>query len=363
MAWHKNLHKWLGSYIIDVFKSDNTGCLGKGSHVIFSVVDHFEPFNGCVSDEIAEERVNKWTTCLPQMTCDIRDSDGKPYIHTFFYPTEQYRSDLLDNLAGLCMKGFGEVEFHIHHDRSDSIRFMNEMEEFKNIFREKHGLLSKSKLTNEVQYGFIHGNWALDNSRPDGRYCGLNNEITLLKETGCYADFTLPSAPDITQVPKINSIYYAQDDPDRPCSHRTGIDVCVGKKPSGDLLIVQGPLTLDWSSRKKGFLPGIENGEIGGNRAPTLHRFMIWADQHISVIGRPEWIFVKIHCHGALEKNSEMLLFGEMEMFLKEIIKLSRDNDFSLHFTSSREMYNIIKAAESGETGNPNEYRNYLLER
>ena len=47
----------------------------------------------------------------------------------------------------------------------------------------------------EVGYAFIHGNWSLCNSRPDGRYCGVNNELDVLRETGCYADFTLPSAP------------------------------------------------------------------------------------------------------------------------------------------------------------------------
>ena len=32
-------------------------------------------------------------------------------------------------------------------------------------------------------------------SLPDGRWCGLNNELILLRDLGCYADFTLPSAP------------------------------------------------------------------------------------------------------------------------------------------------------------------------
>ena len=39
-----------------------------------------------------------------------------------------------------------------------------------------------------ARFGFIHGNWCLDNSRADGRWCGLNNELILLRELGCYAD-------------------------------------------------------------------------------------------------------------------------------------------------------------------------------
>ncbi|MFT6770581.1 MAG: hypothetical protein ACJARU_000781, partial [Congregibacter sp.] len=32
-----------------------------------------------------------------------------------------------------------------------------------------------------------------------------------------------------------------------------------------------------------------------------------------------------------------------------------------LHYVSSREMYNIAKAAEAGNSGNPNDYRDFVL--
>ena len=97
--------------------------------------------------------------------------------------------------------------------------------DFKELLADRHGLLSRDRRTGELAYGFIHGNWALDNSRPDGRWCGVNNELDVLRETGCYADFTLPSAPSPTQTRKINSLYYAVDDPAAPRSHDTGVDV------------------------------------------------------------------------------------------------------------------------------------------
>ena len=50
----------------------------------------------------------------------------------------------------------------------------------------------------------------------------------MLRVAGCYADFTLPSAPSETQTRKINSLYYAVDDPAAPKSHDTGVDVAVG---------------------------------------------------------------------------------------------------------------------------------------
>jgi hypothetical protein len=34
---------------------------------------------------------------------------------------------------------------------------------------------------------------------------------------------------------------------------------------------------------------------------------------------------------------------------------------YVLHYVSAREVYNIIKAAEAGKQGNPNEYRDFIL--
>ena len=38
-------------------------------------------------------------------------------------------------------------------------------------------------------YAFVHGNFALANSA-GGRYCGVDEEMQILAETGCYADMT-----------------------------------------------------------------------------------------------------------------------------------------------------------------------------
>src|SRR6202043_585670 len=103
----------------------------------------------------------------------------------------------------------------------------------------------RHRRTGEVAYGFVHGNWALDNSRPDGRWCGVNNELDILRQTGCYADFTLPSYPSPTQTRKINSIYYATDDPARPKSHDRGINVGSAPRPANSLMLIQGPLALN----------------------------------------------------------------------------------------------------------------------
>src|SRR5690606_37804916 len=125
-------------------------------------------------------------------------------------------------------------------DNDTESNFRETISRFCRILHERHGALPIDPASGEVRFGFIHGNWCLDNSRPDGRWCGINNELTLLRELGCYADFTLPSAPSDTQTSTINSIYYATDDPLAPKSHDRGELVRTRGHASGDLMIVQG---------------------------------------------------------------------------------------------------------------------------
>ena len=160
--------------------------------------------------------------------------------------------------------GIADVEVHLHHDGEGEQNFVERINGFTEILHARHGLLRKH--SGKIVFGFIHGNWALDNSLPGGRWCGLNNEITLLRDLGCYADFTLPSAPSPAQTRMINTIYWASDDPARPKSHDTGVPVRVGKTLCGDLLMIPGPLALNWSSRKFGLLPRLETGELAASQ-------------------------------------------------------------------------------------------------
>ena len=133
----------------------------------------------------------------------------------------------------------------------------------KNDFA-RHGLLGKSKSSGEVKFAFIHGNWSLNNSRSDGRWCGVNDESRVLSEAGCYADFTFPSAPSETQPKKINSIYYAKSCREKPKTHNRGSDAMVGESHQEGLMLIQGPLALNWKNRKKGIFPRIENSDVTG---------------------------------------------------------------------------------------------------
>lgn len=359
MAWHKNLHKWLHSYILQSVKNK----LGRRSlpkHIMFCVADHYEPFAGTVPLERALQRVSAWQETLPQIYKNCRDSFGNGYRHSFFYPIDEYEEDVVARVAGLCQVGCSELEIHLHHDNDSSENLKKTLLAYKELFSDRHAGLCTERSTGSVKYGFIHGNWALDNSRPDGRWCGVNDELTVLQQTGCYADFTMPSAPDITQTSTINSIYYALDDPDASNSHNRGLPASVGKDRSG-LLLIQGPLSLDWRARKKGVLPAIENGELGYGRPPTVDRFQLWLQQRVQVQGMGDWAFIKLHTHGAPEKNAAVLLGAEMNTFLRSLSGVCEGLSCCLHYVTARELYNIVKAAEAGEIGNPEDYRDYLL--
>jgi hypothetical protein len=360
--WRRHVFVWLPGYLRSRLNRETPS--SGPVHVMFCFVDHFEPGWKRPDVDVESARVDRWCLGYPKLASRFKDADGRAPQHTFFFPEEEYREEHLDKLARLCAAGFGEIEVHLHHDNDTSDGLRVKLRRFVRVLHERHGALSVDPITRRVAWAFIHGNWSLDNSRPDGRWCGVNDELRVLAECGCFADFTLPSAPSDTQTATVNSIYYATDDPLRPKSHDRGVRVRVGTAPSGDLLIVQGVLGWDWSSRKFGLLPRIENSDIRAGQQPTRARVDRWVELAPTVHGRPEWKFVKVHTHGAPETQHDALL-GSASAAMYEYLgsRYNDGRDFVLHYVSARELFNIVKAAEAGLTGDPGKYRDYLLPR
>ena len=353
----RNMHLWIGNYL---FRSRQQ-VAGKPVHVLFCFVDHYEPQWGKASLEQEQARVARWCRDYPAMASRHADAEGRPPQHTFFYPEEEYRQEHLENLARLCEQGYGEVEIHLHHDNDTADGLREKLSRFLRTLDEQHGLVPRHA-DGRYAWSFIHGNWALDNSRADGRWCGVNNELAVLAEQGCYADFTLPSAPSDTQTATVNSLYYAQGRDGQCKSHNRGVPVKVGGTPEGDLMIIQGPLMLNWTQRKWGLMPRIENSDIRRSMPPTRERVDLWVKAGITVSGRPDWLFIKIHTHGTQDGDMDTLL-GEPVDAMHDYLE-SRYNDgvnYALHYVTAREMYNIARAAEAGEQGNPSRFRDYVI--
>lgn len=352
---YKALNLWLPAYLRRAQRPPAAGV----TDVMLAVCDHFEPLHGA-DQTVALQRLQRWQREFVPLIEPFRDSDGIRPRHTFFYPVEQYDPEIVGELARLCQLCGGETELHLHHDGDNAARLRTKLEQGKADLA-RHGLLARDG-NGAVRFGFIHGDWALANSHPHGRNCGVDEELTVLAQAGCYADFTMPAAPDPAQSRVINRIYYATSN-GRPRSHDDGIPSAVGLPPTtrdAALLLVQGPLGLNWSRKKFGLFPRIENGEITGANPPTLERMKIWMDLGVHVRGRPEWVFIKLHTHAGSERDMATVLTDRMSAFFRNALAEFNDGRrYRLHFVSAREMVNIIHAAEDGKSGNPGEFRDY----
>jgi hypothetical protein len=176
LAWQvrrRHMLRWLPAYLREI-RRRRLPRHDEDVHLLLCVADHYEPKMGGADRARALSRVETWLREYPRRFGGFRDSDGRPPRHTFFFPIEEYEPEYLDRLAELCRAGYGEVEVHLHHDRDSADNLRRRLAEFKELLARQHGLLARHRDTGGITYGFIHGNWALCNSRPDGRWCGAN---------------------------------------------------------------------------------------------------------------------------------------------------------------------------------------------
>ncbi len=342
------------------------------THLIISLADHFEPAivpeDGSARSPYDEQerRLERWCREYPRRFSDYLDAEGRPFVHTYFYPAEQYDRPLIARLAEHCREGWGEIEVHLHHgvaspDTAENTR--RQLIEFRDRLAIDHGCLSYSSVSRQPRYAFVHGNFALANSNR-GFACGVDSEMQVLAETGCYADFTLPTGIfHRAQTAKINSIYECGLPLSERAPHRTGRDVARGRSPQTLPLIVQGPLLMDLNRSNGGRRWGVENAALTGANPPSLHRLKLWKQAAISVYGRPDWVFIKLHTHGMDARHEEANLGSAIQAFLRNLVEGAEQRKEILHFASAREMFNIILAACDGKDGNPGEYRDYHLRR
>ena len=335
MTLPRHAELWFPGYVRNRMRRWRAAAPGR---LWVAVADHWEPYWLNPPDETARQRVEVWAREWPKIAAKHADSRGRRPQHTFFYPQEEYRPAFLDALAGMVREGIADVDIHIHHDGEGEQNFLDRMHGFLDALRNHHGLLRQQN--GKTVFGFIHGNWALDNSRPDGRCCGLNNEISLLRDMGCYADFTMPSGNSPTQSRTVNSIYWVTDDPLRPRSYDHGVPVRPGQPGSGDLLMIPGPLGIRWTERLK---PRMETGEVAHQDWPTPYRVARWLELAPRIGNN---IFLKLYTHGAQERNFQALLLdGALDRLYTLLPAACRQAGHELHYVSAWEMRQAVDAA------------------
>jgi hypothetical protein len=336
MKLPRNAEIWLLPYVMErLRKSMRTN---KPKRAWVAITDHYEPLGMNTSSEDAMRRVAQWQQKWPRVADDApRDAAGQRPQYSFFYPQEEYRRDLLDGIGEMVRLGVGDVEVHLHHDNEQRDTFIQKVTEFCRRLTDDHGLLRQQN--GRTVFGFIHGNWALDNSRPDGKWCGLNGEIALLRDLGCYADFTMPSLPSATQGRIINQVYWCTNNADnRPRSFDRGIEATVGGDRRGDLLMITGPVGLRFNGR---VIPRLETGELAGYDMPTPARVRQWFDV-APTIG--DDLFLKLYTHGAADRNLGPLLDGGLGNLFRWLADEADRRGIKVHWSTAWQMYQAADA-------------------
>ena len=359
---------WLVRYPFERTKSLVARQNSRRKHVIFTIADHFEPSwsnNGLLPVDKQKQAIEHYHRLARRTGEQLRDSNGNKFGHTFFYPAEQYDKDLLDMTADLQAEGLGEVEIHLHHgieEPDTPANLERQLIEFRDCLAQEHRCLSRWEGNGKPKYAFVHGNLALANSA-GGKYCGVDEEMHILAETGCYVDMTLASAPDRSQVPMINKIYECGYPLDEPVPHRSGNEIAVNGKAPEFPIIFTGPLVFNWQRRIRGIpVPRLEDGALVYNQPMDLHRFYRWENADITVKGRPEWLFIKLYCHSFFEHDQSACIGDDAVRFFSEILEYGETKgNFKTHFASAREATNMVLAAVDGLNGNPAKYRDYKL--
>jgi hypothetical protein len=186
----------------------------------------------------------------------------------------------------------------------------------------------------------------------------VDDEMELLWELGCYADVTFPSAPDQSQPGIVNSIYYPRGDVRRRRAYEDGEPVTVGTPRQDRLLLIEGPIALALRPGRAAIR--IESASLDHGDPPTAARLATWVEQDVTVRGRPEWVFVKVHTHGAPERNAEALLGDATHRFHEALGRGYNDGArWKLHYVTAREMFNVARAAMDGKSGDPSAWFDY----
>jgi len=353
----KHLDRWLSGYARALGRRAVRRPGDGPRHLLVAVCDHYEPLWGNADAAHGEARVRAWHEGYPRLAERYRDADGRPPRHSFFFPGEQYAPEYLEPLADLARRGFGEVEVHLHHDADTAATLEPQLlETLANLAR--HGHLSRDA-DGRLRYAFIHGNWALANARDDGRWCGVDAELPLLFRTGCFADFTFPSAPDECQPNIVNRIYWPTGDLTKKRCYEQGEPARVGTVMRDRILMVQGALAL--AKRPGKLAVRIESSELRANDPASPSRVRTWIGEHVHVEGRPEWAFVKLHTHGAPDREAASLLGEGGHALHRALAETCEERGLSLHYVSAREMFNIAVAAMEGASGNPFDFRDHVL--
>jgi hypothetical protein len=319
--------------------------------VFLLFVDHFEPDRDPV-------KTRRWASRYEQLASRHRDNSGRPPQHTWFYPGEQPEPAIMETLRNLTAAGLGEVELHYHHnfDTAETLRprLVKAIADFQ-----RYGFLRTTD--GATRFAFIHGNFGLDNSIGP-IVCGVDDELRLLRELGCFADYSFPSVYQRSQPPTVNSIYAARDD-DRPKSYARPLPLTALATGEADLMIFQGPLIFAPTLNPRQLFLALDDGNIHPGMPASPARVNSWVRAAVHVPERPDWVFIKLSTHGISSPEDENETVGEnFDRALSYLEHQYNDGHrYRLHYITAREAYNLAMAAAQGKKGDFAQYLNATI--
>jgi hypothetical protein len=360
------IDKWLPSYLNGRL-ARLLSPIPQPLHVVFCIADHFVPFPDDPEDRVsAIAAADRWATEYASLAHTFSGCDGVPPRHTFFYASDQYDDAVVDRLQSLCAQRLAEVEVLVSHGRTTAEQTRPALAAFRDRLRNDHGLLGTQ--ADAPAYAAAHRHGAICSSGRWRRGCGVDHELTVLRETGCYVDMSMPTAVRRSQARTVNAIYYAPrrrrraHDRGRHVRSLPATETPVVQPGHGELMLVPGPLALDWRWRRWRLLPRLEYGDITPAALPYSHRAALWVRPRIHVLGRSNWVFVKVRCDGADAAAGRLLLGAAMRGLHNHLGAAFNDGkQHRLYYATAREMYNMIKAAEAGARGAPGDYRDFAV--
>ncbi len=96
-------------------------------------------------------------------------------------------------------------------------------------------------------------------------------------------------------------------------------------------------------------MPRIENAALHAARPPSWSRMQLWLKTGIHVLGRPNWLFVKLHTHGCKPGNIDTLLGAQTQQFHHDLNQYAISNhDFRYYYVTAWQMAQLIHQAENG---------------
>ena len=353
---------WVPTYVGDVLKGRYTEA-EKTQDMVFLLCDHWEPGKG----ESALRTARAWLDTFESVASRHTDSNGRHFQYSWFYPIDNFDERIIERLARSASAGFGEIEVHWHHHHSDRESYQNELSRALVRFTKVGALVPAPDA--QPRFVFIHGNWTLDNSG-NPRFCGIDSEIDVLMENGCYADMTFPALGTSAQPSHINRIFYTLDTPEPKSYEINPMDSQVGRNGKG-LLLLQGPLGFNWRNPliliESGALDDSEGTGLNGRiRKPNSNadyfkpqRVHLWNNLGGRVVGREDVVFIKIHAHGVQQR--EVLLGGELEAMLAALETYCQKRKIRLHYVTAREAYNLVRALEADSRGDLTDYYDLVI--